>query len=374
MKKYTCLLAVIATLLLSQALAQLSIPKKAYWHLQGSIGTVVSGMNLVKINDSLYGSISFTRNGDEIIFSSFEPGKPLDLSGRMDATGNFQLRPFGSEYPCLKGQLLNAVSFKGEFNEGRDKKNLHFDFSEIYKAGSVQFNVYALNQVTALVRKQKSPAGKVSMAVLSPMESGNTFVSDSLRKIILKAFDNSGYSGNNPDTLLARNAGMFSRDYMNANKDLYKQMPDAGALNWQLLRFMHIVTNENHILCFYILNYAFSGGAHGLETLDYQNVNLKTGAVIRLADIMPEGRKSDLSILLTKKLKQMNSIPSSGKLSENGYFVNEIQPGENFYLTPAGIGFVYNHYDVAPYSFGATDIFLTADEVKDILKPFTNGL
>ena len=374
MKKYTCLLAVIATLLLSQALAQLSIPKKAYWHLQGSIGTVVSGMNLVKINDSLYGSISFTRNGGEIIFSSFEPGKPLDLSGRMDATGSFQLRPFGSEYPCLKGQLLNAVSFKGEFNEGRDKKNLHFDFSEIYKAGSVQFNVYALNQVTALVRKQKSPAGKVSMAVLSPMESGNTFVSDSLRKIILKAFDNSGYPGNNPDTLLARNAGMFSRDYMNANKDLYKQMPEAGALNWQLLRFMHIVTNENQILCFYILNYAFSGGAHGLETLDYQNVNLKTGAVIRLADIMPEGRKSDLSILLTKKLKQMNSIPSSGKLSENGYFVNEIQPGENFYLTPAGIGFVYNHYDVAPYSFGATDIFLTADEVKDILKPFTNGL
>lgn len=374
MKKFTFILAFVYVMIMTGASAQLSIPKRAYWHLSGTIGKAISAsMNLVKINDSLYASCTLTGLGNEGTFSSFESGKPCDLAGRMDATGNLQLKPFGSEFPCLKGQLLNAVSFKGECEEGKDKKSLHFEFNEIYKAGSVQFNVYSLNQTTPLVKKQKSPAGKVSMAVLSPMESGNSFVSDSLRKIMLKAFDNSGYQGNNPDSVLSRNARLFKRDYLNGNLELYKQMPDAGALNWQLLRFMHIITNGNYILCFSILNYAFTGGAHGLETLEYLNINLRTGSILKLGDILAEGRKGELGLLLTRKLKHMNQMPGSGKLTENGYFVDEIQPNENFYLTPEGIGFLYNHYDIAPYSFGSTDIFLTADEVKDIIRPFTNG-
>jgi len=129
----------------------------------------------------------------------------------------------------------------------------------------------------------------------------------------------------------------------------------------------------DYILSFYILNYAFTGGAHGLENLDYTNVDLKKGRLIKLDDILPETGKQQLSMLLTRKLKQMNKLTEAQKLSENGYFVDEIQPNENFYLTPYGIGFVYNHYDIAPYSFGATDIFLTADEVRDLIRPFMKG-
>jgi len=205
------------------------------------------------------------------------------------------------------------------------------------------------------------------------MGSGNPVISDTLRGIILIAFGNTGNKTDTPDSVLNGNFRAFKRDYLSGNEDLYRQMPDAGLLNWDLLRYMHIVCNESYILSFYILNYAFTGGAHGLESLDYFTVDIKTGTVLKLEDLLVQGKKPELSSLLTKKLKLMNKIPLPQKLTDNGYFTDDIQPNENFYLTPYGIGFLYNHYDIAPYSFGATDIFLTADEVRDIIRPVFNG-
>jgi len=351
------------------------IPKKAYWHLCGNMPRGITvNINLVKVDDSLYADCSFYSPGILYPLVSLESGKPYDFSGRMDSRGNFQLRPFGNEFPFFKGQLFNTGSFRGECQEGKDKKTERFEFNETYRAGSVQFSVFAVQQSVNLVRKPKSPAGTLHMALLSPMESGNPVISDTLRKIMMKSFNNSVYTGSNPDSILWGNFRIFKRDYLSGNEDLYKQMPDAGALNWELLRFMHIVCNENYILSFYILNYAFTGGAHGLENMDYSNVDLRTGKVLRLSDIIAEGRKQYLSKLLTKKLKLMNKIPEYQRLSDSGYFVDEIQPNDNFYLMPGGIGFLYNHYDIAPYSFGATDIFLSADEVSDLIRPFMKDL
>ncbi len=373
MKQAKYIITLLLISLVSGTQAQLTIPKKAYWHLAGTCGNGSSvSMNMVKINDSIYADCIISLKGAQVLASILETGKPYDFCGKMDAKGNFHLHPFSGEFPCFSGQLLNAGSFSGDFEERKSGK-FHFELNEIYKAGSVQFSVFCIQQNITLVKKPRSPAGSFRMAMLSPNESGNPVISDSLRRIMLKAFNNSGYEGTEPDSVLAGDLRVFRRDYISANQDLYKQMPDAGSLNWELLRFMHIVYNESYILSFYILNYAFTGGAHGLESLDYSNVDLRTGKLLKLDDIIREGRRQDLSRLLTLKLKRMNNIPESQKLSDNGYFVNEILPNENFYLCRGGIGFVYNHYDIAPYSFGATDIFLTVDEMRNILKQGFNG-
>ncbi|MCX6282595.1 MAG: DUF3298 domain-containing protein [Bacteroidetes bacterium] len=354
--------------------AQLTLPKKAYWHLNGILNKNINmDVNLVKLNDSVYADCCFFSQGSPLVLGSLECGKPYTFCGKMDAKGNFQVNLYGNEYPCLKGQLISSGTFRGDCAESNGNKPLHFELLEIYKAGSVQFNVYFLRQTVNLVKKPKSPRGSVSMALLSPMESGNSVISDTLRKTMLKEFNNSPYTGNHPDSVLAGNFRVYKQDYLTGNEDLYKQAPNAASMNWELLKFMHIICNDNYILSFYILNYAFTGGAHGLENLDLTNINLKTSKVLKLENLLVEGKKQDLSKLLTKKLKLMIKIKEDQRLSDNGYFTDEIQPCENFYLTSRGIGFLYNHYDIAPYSFGTTDIYLTADEVKGIILPFMNG-
>jgi hypothetical protein len=159
----------------------------------------------------------------------------------------------------------------------------------------------------------------------------------------------------------------FLDNYVSSNEAMYKEMPGAS-FEWELLKFIHIIYNDDFKITFYLLNYEFTGGAHGLETQDYASVDLKTGKQITLNDLFKPGFESKLTILLSGKLHQMLKLPASAKLTESGYFVDEIKPNDNFYVKGQGIGFLYNHYEIAPYSFGATDIFLTREELKGILK------
>jgi len=149
---------------------------------------------------------------------------------------------------------------------------------------------------------------------------------------------------------------------------LLKEFPDAGNLNWELLKFMNILFNGNHQLTFYILTYAYTGGAHGLETQEFYSIDLTKGRRITLDNIFKEGYQERLSELLTKKVHDIQGIPLSKNLSESGFFVDLIEPNNNFYLTGNGIGFFYNHYEIAPYSNGSTDLFFTFEELKAIIK------
>lgn len=352
---------------------QQAIPSRAYWLFKGTSSNSGITMNLVKIADSVYADVIFNAKLSAGFSPETETRKPVCFGGKVDSKGSFWLKPFGSELPLITGILNGSETIHVVISGKKDAGTFKTELSEQLVPGSVQFNVYNLSQRINLVRKPKSPSGNLSMAMLSPIESGDQVISDTLKRIIFGAFGSTAYHGNDPDTVLQRNLAVFKRDYLNGNLELYRQMPDAGILNWELLKFMHVVNNENYLLSFYILSYAFSGGAHGLGSLDYLNIDLKKGRILVLDDILNEGKKQELSLLLTKKLKRMNVLAESQKLTEIGYFTDEIQPNNNFYLCPGGIGFVYNHYDIAPYSFGPSDIFLSADEVKGILRsPFLN--
>jgi hypothetical protein len=352
------------------AYAQNSIPKRAYWHLAGTISTGVNvKMNFVKVNDSVYADCILSANGNKISPNSPESNKPSDFCGKVDAHGNFMIHPFGQDFRVFRGQISGDGKVKGEFEEGKSKEKYSFALNEMDEAGSVQFNVYSLSKSVPLAKKAKSPKGDFSTVFLSPLESGDAMISDSLRRLMIAAFNNSAYMGNDPDSVLNGNFLIFQNEYITSNEDLYMQSPDIPVLNWELLKFMHLICNEKYWLSYYVLNYAFTGGAHGLETREYQTVDLKSGKVISLDDILAEDKKQELSGLLTAKLRLSNNIPETQKLSEAGYFVDEIQPNDNFYVIPEGIGFFYNHYDIAPYASGPTEIFLNMEEIRKLLKP-----
>ena len=105
-----------------------------------------------------------------------------------------------------------------------------------------------------------------------------------------------------------------------------------------------------------------------METQDFKVMDLNTGQPLILKDIFVDGFEIPLTNILTEKLRKMNNLPRTSKLSEHGFFVDEVIPNTNFYVTGTGIGFFYNHYEIAPYANGPTDIFLPFGELTDILK------
>lgn len=339
--------------------AQVYLPRKAYMHLVGRLDSDQEiTINLVKVNDSLYGNLVCT--GKECNYHL--------LSGKVDDDGNFSMRyPFCDTGMIIEGRFVSRQSLAGGFTSSDGEERLPFVVVESYPEGSIPLLAYYHQFSKNLVNRPGSPKAEISQCLIIPGESSNPVLSDSLQILMISSFTREQDQQKDPDKAINSIQERFIKNYLSSNESLYVAMPDAGSLNWTLLKFMHILYNDNHILTYYLLNYAFTGGAHGLETQDYTVVNIKTGKPLALTDIFQPGFETQLTLLLTRKLKEIAGIKQNEKLSENGFFVDDVVPNDNFYITTCGVGFVYNHYEIAPYVNGPTDILLPFEELKMIL-------
>jgi len=322
-------------------------------------------LSLVRVNDSLYGDYWYSGNIPGTAGDHAFAGYPKPVFGRISASGSFQLRQWpGDEGPVIKGIYRDDRPFSVLWSilPGNPKPAV-LQLSKTDPEGAVPFILFFLGDQQSLTNDAGSPRAKIKLAMLLPQGS----TADTLKSVIMGKYTSRPLAGLSPAAALADARQEFFSDYQKTNQALYKSAPGAS-FNWELLKFTHIVYNAHRKVCFYILTYSFTGGAHGMEMQEFSTVDLQSGKTLKLEDLFKTGSEKELTRLLTHRLHQMINQPESGKLSESGYFTDEVKPTENFYLNDNGIGFFYNHYEIAPYSFGATDIFLSKEELRQILK------
>ena len=63
----------------------------------------------------------------------------------------------------------------------------------------------------------------------------------------------------------------------------------------------------------------------------------------------------------------MSAEGATAPLSTGYYFEDSVESLENFYLTPRGIGFHWDHYEIAPYSVGPIEIVIPYEDVGELL-------
>jgi hypothetical protein len=165
----------------------------------------------------------------------------------------------------------------------------------------------------------------------------------------------------------------FEKEYLGNYIDQNENWHEVGgaSFNWEKMISMSIVYNNNYLLCLEYLKYAYSGGAHGMSNMAYDIIYLDDGRLLTFADVFDEGTEEALSALLTKQLRKDYNIPDEVNLKDAGFFVDKVDPNRNIYVTGNGVGFVYNSYEIAPYSQGATNIFLEFPQVKELVKKGT---
>jgi len=362
---------ILATALLGlSAGAQSLIPVKGYLHMEGKIDNNLSVMmDLVKDRDSLYSTLSIrTENYGSGSYNVWY-GDPKELCGKISKSGALWLKEvFSENAPLITGQLSGNGMIKGTWNSDSGKQKLPLELTEKYPEGTIQFNVYSLKGSKPLTKKPNSQKGDISLLLLLPEESSNPVTSDSLKLLIIEKFTGKRDNAESPERLLEQIRDKYFENYLVSNEPMLKEFPDAPSLNWELLKYMHIMNNCRYHMTFSILTYAFTGGAHGLETEEFYNLDLRSGRSILLEDLLKPGYDELLSQLITRKLHGLYNIPGKQKLTDAGYFTDTIKPTPNFYLTENGIGFYYNHYDIAPYSFGPSDVFLTFDELRELIR------
>ena len=105
-------------------------------------------------------------------------------------------------------------------------------------------------------------------------------------------------------------------------------------------------------------SYAYMcGAAHGNAACRYLNYSLGDGTILSLDDLMTTGYRDSLTELLRSRLADREDIFEDAEIGI---------PGQ-FRITSDGLQFVYQQYEIAPYSSGIIRVDLAAYELGDLL-------
>ena len=115
--------------------------------------------------------------------------------------------------------------------------------------------------------------------------------------------------------------------------------------------------------------YEYNGGAHGNRYLLIQNYDFQTGDAVSEQDLFIDDYYELLKTLLLEALiAQTDEAETKKDLRRLGYSVADVVPNENFYVTPEGITYVYNPYEIAPYAMGCIQISLPWETVRPLIR------
>jgi hypothetical protein len=111
----------------------------------------------------------------------------------------------------------------------------------------------------------------------------------------------------------------------------------------------------------------YTGGAHGMRNKDYYVFSLADKRQLALSDIVPEEAKPALDNLVEAALRKQMEIPDWIPLTEQGFFEESVNRLDDFFLSPQGLGFQWDPYQIAPYSMGIIEIIIPYDELEGML-------
>jgi hypothetical protein len=112
---------------------------------------------------------------------------------------------------------------------------------------------------------------------------------------------------------------------------------------------------EHYIVIKRVVDY-YEGGAHGMYGTDYHVFDRNAARFVTLVEAVDKDRLPDLREAVVNALRKKFELREDERLTDAGFFEDELELTENFFLSEDGIGFHWNPYDLAPYVFGEIEV------------------
>ncbi|MGO4499212.1 DUF3298 domain-containing protein [Paenibacillus sp. 2RAB27] len=128
-----------------------------------------------------------------------------------------------------------------------------------------------------------------------------------------------------------------------------KQLHDQGYLqnpSTDVTAYYEIKTNERRVLSLSLMNYAFSGGAHGLTIQNSLTFSTETGKSYTLKELFKPGSDyvAKLSAIIAAEIK-LRDIPLLVDFTS-------IRPDQDFYIADKSLVVYFQVYELAAYVYG----------------------
>lgn len=121
---------------------------------------------------------------------------------------------------------------------------------------------------------------------------------------------------------------------------------------------------QDTLVTYSISRWSFTGGAHGMYSVEYHTYSITDGYELSLDDLFTAPQLLGMEKLLREKLYARYGTDNDEGLAEQGFFPEYIALTENFQITPEGITFYYNPYEIGCYALGAVEVAIGREELE----------
>lgn len=212
----------------------------------------------------------------------------------------------------------------------------------------------------------KPDTGCTVAQVKYPVFNGQAVLNDTINKKIIALF---GYNNpdKKPDTSLQKYITDFVKDYESDNTKQYR-----SDMFYTLDLKAIILRQDSSLTTLELSGYNYQGGAHGGSITTFINWNTKANKDLTLGDVLQEGYIEKLTTIADTIFRKQEKLSAKASLANDYFFKdNKFALNNNFLITPLGIKFLYNQYEIKPYAAGQTDLFIPYAKLKLLLKPNT---
>ena len=113
------------------------------------------------------------------------------------------------------------------------------------------------------------------------------------------------------------------------------------------------------LLCYVITRASYTGGAHGIYGTECYNYSLAGGYEITTADLFTETQLERLNRLIREDIYEQYGVRSDEELET----LRDACESKRDLVTPEGITFYYNPYDIGCYALGSVEVSVSREQL-----------
>lgn len=240
---------------------------------------------------------------------------------------------------------------------------------------NVQTQLFIVNDRQYLVEDTTRGSLAIDIEVEFPVSFQEKNILEKINHNILSTLLGDHLSGLAIDSSLKVFTRELKKEYLNNNAIIADKLEETDflVLNNSFSLEGFALLNDNLIFSYGIVREVDFGGTHPTRTRLFYNYNLSTGELITERDIFKDGYKEQLTTLLQVEIQRMsrenNDMPVLEDFEKTEYNVSAIHPNGNFYINDQAICYVFNPFEIAPFSYTyETEVVLPYSLLKDLIK------
>lgn len=263
--------------------------------------------------------------------------------------------------------LLKDNTITGKWTSPDGSKTYDINLKEEYPAGSYQLSIWEKEDSIRYKADKPEPAATIAYKLLRGSSAMKNEDVQFIEKLIMHELGADSLNAITIEDCVKKQIDNYGKWY----KGVLAEEPDSNLgeswNNYYSGVAMDVIFNDNNWLVMEMSGSEYTGGAHGNYGVSYMNIDMQQKRVWKMEDVMTID-SNKLNLLLDAEARRYFALSATESFEER-LLADKVMPNSNICITPTGINFVYNPYEIASYADGIITLFLPYSQLKDLLKP-----